>query len=103
MTAVWEIAEPEARAAERGKSIAASAHHTDLRLAREIALELGRNGQIVTADDIRRVLAERWPDIEPGNWLGAVWERKVWAPVGFAYSRTKGSHGNRIVQWRIKQ
>ena len=96
---VWEI---EEHLKERGIKLAASAHHTDLRIAREIAKELARDGREVCADDVREVLAERHPDIEPGNWLGALFRGKEWQAVGFVRSVTAGSHGNRILRWRLR-
>ncbi len=94
--------EPEARARDRGMRVAASAHNRDLALARDIARELGADGSHVWADRVRVVLAERHPDIVPGNWLGALWERKLWKPVGFITSKTAGSHGNRLVLWVLR-
>ena len=89
----------EVRAAERGKARAGAAHHTDLRLAREIARELGADGSEVWADRVREVMAERWPDIEPGNWLGALFRGGEWRVVGFVRSKTAGSHGNRLLRY----
>lgn len=97
---VWEI---EERAKEAGIKLAASAHHTDLRIAREIAKELAQGGREVCADDVRAVLAERHPDIDGClNWMGGLFRGKEWHAVGFVRSSTPGSHGNRIVKWRLK-
>lgn len=98
--AVWDF--PEERKKERGIKLAASAHHTDLRIARAIARELGADGSEVWADKVRVVLAERHPDIEPGNWLGALFRGKEWRPVGFVRSSTPGSHSNRLVAWKLR-
>lgn len=91
----------EIKAAERGKARAASAHYRDLQIAREIARDLSLGGtREVSADDVRRVLKQRHPDISPGNWLGSLFRGSEWAPAGFVKSETPGSHGNRLVLWR---
>lgn len=106
LTAVWDSSpyDAEERAKIRGQRRASSARHRDLALARQVAQELAQGGGEVTGDDVRRVLAERHPEALEGclNYLGSVWERDKWAPVGFVRSRTPGSHGNRLVQWRLK-
>ena len=102
---VWEI---EERAKSVGIKLAASAHYRDLQIARGIAKELARDGREVCADDVRAVLAERHPDIDGClNWMGALFRERdswgpIWEPAGFLKSATPGSHGNRIVKWRLK-
>jgi hypothetical protein len=100
--AVWDIP-AEVKARDRGMRLAASAHNRDLELAREIARELGADGSHVWADRVRVVLAERHPDITPGNWLGSLFRGKEWEPKGFVYSRTPGSHSNRLVRWALRK
>ena len=96
---------PEERAKEQGKKLAASARHTDLRLARGIALELAKSGLPVSGDDVRRVLAERHPEALEGNlnYLGAVWERSKWVAVGRIKSKTAGSHSNDLRTWVLRR
>lgn len=104
---VWYMPDELAKK-ERGIKLAASAHHTDLRIAREIAKELARDGREVCADDVRAVLAERHPDIDGNmNWMGALFRERdswgpIWEPAGFVRSVTAGSHGNRILRWRLR-
>lgn len=100
---VWEAC-AESRAKARGMKLAGAARYRDLALARQVARELGADGRAVSGDDVRRVLGERHPETLEGNlnYLGAVWERKVWAPSGFVRSRTAGSHGNRLIAWRLR-
>lgn len=97
---VWEI---EERAKSVGIKLAASAHYRDLQIAREIAKEMARDGREVCADDVRAILAERHPDIDGcRNWMGALFRGKEWQAVGFVRSVTAGSHGNRILRWRLR-
>lgn len=99
---VWDVP-VEVQKAERGKKLAAAAHYTDLRIARQLAREIYLAGCVpISADDVRRRLEVLHPDIEPGNWLGALFRGKEWQPVGFTKSRTPGSHANRLVLWRLR-
>lgn len=99
--AVWEIA-PEVEARDRGLKLAASAHYRDLALAREIARELGRDGRVVCADDVRSAMSERFPDTVYGNWMGGLFRDEEWEWVRYVTSVTKGGHGNRIGAWRLR-
>lgn len=103
LTAVWNASPlySEERAKTRGMRVAASAHHTDLRLAREIARELGRDGSEVCADDLRIALAQQHPECLQGclNYLGSVFKGPGWRFAGYVKSRTRGSHGNRLCSW----
>ena len=92
--------DPEIRAAERGKALAASAHYRDLALAREIALELAQGGNVICADQVRLETLRRWPDIAWGNWAGSLFAGPRWRSVGFTRSRVDGSHGNLLRTWR---
>lgn len=103
MSTQLSLLAPEVRAAERGIARAGAAHHTDLRLARQIARELGADGSEVWADRVREVMAERWPDITPGNWLGALFRGGEWEPAGLIRSKTVGSHANLLRTWRRKR
>lgn len=93
---------PEERAKVRGQRIAASAHHTDLRLAREIARDLGRDGREVCADDVRAAVLARWPDTAWGNWAGSIFAGREWMAVGLTRSTAEGSHANLLRTWRLK-
>ena len=100
--AVWEL--PEDKAKRTGMARAASAHHTDLRIARDIARELAAGGKQVSADDVRAALAERHPDITgPFDFMGSCFRGKEWIPIGFTKSRTPGSHSNRLLIYRLKE
>ena len=101
--AVWDI---EERAKERGIRRAAQAAPREMALAREAArrayLRLGRP---ISADDIRAEAPDLFADLPSGkraNFMGAVWERKVWEPVGRIKSRTPGGHSNDILTWRLR-
>ena len=101
--AVWEI---EDQAKDRGIRRASQAAPRETSLAREAArrayLRLGRP---ISADDIRAEAPELFEDLPPGkkaNFMGAVWERSVWEPVGRIKSRTPGGHSNDILTWRLR-
>lgn len=97
---VWEVEEV---AKERGLKLAGAAHHTDLRLAREIAHELAREGRTISADDVRAVLAERHPDIDGCmNWMGSCFRGPGWEAAGMIKSATPGRHRSRILLWRLR-
>lgn len=93
----------EAKAAERGKARAAAAHNRDLELARQIARELGRDGRVLCADDVR-FEAERRPElgIVWGNFAGSLFVGREWAFVGYTKSTAPGSHSNLLRTWRLK-
>lgn len=56
----------------------------------------------ISADDLREVMA-RHPELEPPgdsrNVMGQVF-RDGWERVGLIRSRTPGSHGNLLAEWR---
>ena len=98
---VWEI---EERAAERGIKLAASAAPRESALAKEAAMRAWEKlGRPISADDIRAEAPELFRDLPPGkraNFMGSVWDRKVWEPVGRIKSKTPGGHSNDILTWR---
>lgn len=60
----------------------------------------------VCADDARKLL-ESWPDVPPPeqlsrNFMGALFRGSEWIASGMVESATKGSHGRRIVSWRLR-
>ena len=102
--AVWDL--PEERAKDRGIRRASQAAPRETALAREAArrayLRLGRP---ISADDIRAEAPELFEDLPPGkraNFMGAVWDRKVWRPVSRIKSKTKGGHSNDILTWELR-
>lgn len=94
----------EARAAERGKALAASAHNRDLQLARSIARELAADGREVWADLVR-FECERRPElgIVWGNWAGSLFAGGEWRFVRFTRSTAPGSHANLLRTWRLER
>lgn len=99
--AVWDL--PEERAKERGIARAESANSRNVQLAREVARDVYLAGCVpISADDVRRRMEARFPDTVFGNWMGSVFRRSEWEPVGFTFSRTKGSHSNRLLTWRLR-
>lgn len=98
--AVWDI---EERAKATGIARAESANWRNVQLAREVAREAYlETGLPISADDVRRRMEARFPDTVFGNWMGACFKRSEWEPVGFTLSRTKGSHSNRLITWRLR-
>lgn len=100
---VWEI---EARAAERGKALSASANYRHLQLAREAADRAYRKlGRPISSDDIRAEAPElfEYTSDRKRNWMGAVWGRSKWIPVGRVKSTTPGSHANDLRTWILKE
>lgn len=97
-----EIKTGERKAKDRGMRVAASAHHTDLRLAREIARELGQDGEEVWADLVRVEMLMRFPDVAWGNWAGSIFTGGEWAFVGYTKSTAPGSHSHLLRLWVLK-
>lgn len=101
----WDASpfEPETRARDRGMRVAASAHHTDLRIARQIAREVYLSGCLpICADDVRATMLRRFPDTQWGNWAGSIFTGGEWTFAGYTKSTAPGSHGNLLRTWRLK-
>lgn len=98
------IVEPEKRAKARGQALAGAANYRHLQLARETALELGKAGGLVSADDVRVWLDARFPGEDWGNrnWMGSCFKGPEWTSVGFIRSKAKGSHANLLRTWRLR-
>ena len=101
---VWDLLDEvtETKAKKRGMKLAASAHNRDLSLAREIARELGQDGEEVWADLVRVEMLMRFPDIAWGNWAGSIFTGGEWAFVGYTKSTAPGSHSNLLRTWVLK-
>ena len=76
---------------------------------REIARELGADGSEISADDVRRVLAVRFPlefgpdvAIPRRNWMGSCFAGEEWECKGWTRSKAKGAHMNPIRLWALK-
>lgn len=96
---VWEI---EEKAKKRGKALSASANYRDLEIAREIAFELGSKRLMVSSDDVRYEMVERFPDTKFGNWMGSVFKDDIWSPVGFVKACHAGAHARMIRTWSLR-
>ena len=99
---VWMM---EEKAKERGKRLAEGAGGRDVQIARDIAKEvwhLGLGTVPVSADDVRRMMTLRFPDTIYSNWLGSLFRRSEWEPVGWVQSTHKGGHRRAIRTWRLK-
>lgn len=96
---VWHI---EQHAKERGQSLAASANHTDLRIARAEAKRLAGLLGTVHADDVRCSLIAGSTGVVWGNWAGSLFRGKEWMPAGFVKATHKGSHHRMIRLWRLR-
>ena len=102
MTQIPLSFEPEQRAAERGKALAASANYRNVELARQIARELCAGGREICADDVRVEMTKRFPDTVYGNWCGSIFKGDDFIATGFTKSKTKGSHANLLRTWTLK-
>lgn len=57
----------------------------------------------VSADDGRRIMSRLGIEFKTNNRLGALFRSPEWEWAGFfVKSETKGSHGNRLIAWRLK-
>lgn len=66
-----------------------------------------RETRQVTPDEVRELL-ESWnpppPEMLSRSFLGGLWQRRHWQTDGQTYtSATKGSHGNRLLIWRLDE
>lgn len=111
--AVWDAAplyahdnglSREQKARDRGVRLAANAHNRDLALAREVARELGRDGRVICADDVRFEVMRR-PElgIVWGNFAGSLFTGGEWSFVGYTKSTAPGSHSNLLRTWRLRK
>ena len=68
--------------------------------ARGVAIELGRNGGIVTVDMVREHCPPP-PDTDP-RIMGALMPRKLWERVGYTTSSRGINHHRPIALFRLK-
>lgn len=102
----WDASpfEPEVKARDRGMATSAAAHHTDLRIARQIAREVYLRGCIpICADDVRAEMLRRFPDTKWGNWAGSIFTGGAWECKGWTRSKAKGAHMNPIRLWALRK
>lgn len=69
--------------------------------AREWAVHLGRNGRVVTINDVRR----KYPPpagMDP-RVMGAVFHRKLWKVVGYTGSDRRECHGRALSVFKLKE
>lgn len=93
------IAANEAR--ERG--LAKASKNPLLPIAQQIAIELGRKQQTVTADDVQAALIEKgYTEGQLGNSAGAIFSKKHWRWVEYTRSTRVVGHGNLISRWALK-
>ncbi len=75
-------------------------HRTDwLAQARAAAAQLGANGRIVTADDVRAICPP--PDGCDPRVMGAIFAGRQWRKVGYCNSTRSECHGRPIAQFQL--
>lgn len=106
----WTRDEPlfDAVASQQAKSAgmaqAADNKKSLLKLAREIAVELGRTKRDVTADDVQLALVRRGISIRAlGNAAGSIFRGKEWTWTGrMVKSSRVHAHANLLRVWRYR-
>lgn len=68
--------------------------------ARRIAHWLGKDGRIVTCDDVRKL--RPIPKEIDGRVMGAVFKKSDWEKVGYTQTAVKTSHARPIAQFRLR-
>ena len=67
--------------------------------ARKVAKMLGRDGRIVTINDVRAVISPP-DDIDP-RVMGAVFKTAEWQCVGYTGSSRRVCHGRPVAQFKL--
>lgn len=90
-------------AKERGISVASEGKQHELRFAQDVARDLGRRQERVTADDVVRELVEKhgWQEGQLGNAAGGMFRGPGWVDTRITVkSERVASHGRLIRVWR---
>jgi hypothetical protein len=84
-----------------GQNAAISKNSEVYRIAKNIAVELGRNWKQVNIDMVQGVLVSRgYKAADLGNAAGAIFRGKNWKDTGNTYlSRRESNHARRITVW----
>ena len=83
-----------------GMGLAADNAKTSLDLAREIAIDLGRERQYIDADDVGKVLQAKHGIDTLGPAAGSLFRQKCWRFTGrWRKARRITSHSRMIRQW----
>ena len=84
-----------------GQNAAISKNSEVYRIAKDIAVELGRNWKQVNIDMVQGVLVSRgYKAADLGNAAGAIFRGKNWKDTGNTYlSRRESNHARRITVW----
>jgi hypothetical protein len=79
--------------------------HPLLEVARELAVELLRTREAISADDVQfEMLRRGYRESELGNAMGALFRDKRFEWTGgFVYSARVRANGNRLMLWRLKE
>ena len=90
-----------ARAKYAGQNAAISKNSEVYRIAKNIAVELGRNWKQVNIDMVQGVLVSRgYKAADLGNAAGAIFRGKNWKNTGTTHlSRRESNHARRITVW----
>jgi preprotein translocase subunit YajC len=91
-----------ARAKYAGQSAAISKNSEVYRIAKDIAVELGRNWKQVNIDMVQGVLVGRgYKAADLGNAAGAIFRGENWKNAGTTYlSRRESNHARKITVWQ---
>lgn len=91
------------RAKVDGMAIAAEARPSDLETARRVAMELVRIHGTTNADEVGKVLHERYGIKTLGPAAGSIFSEEHWQFTGERIvSERKTNHGREIKVWRLK-
>lgn len=87
---------------DAGMAKAAGANAEMLDTFRGLAVALALVDGVISIADVRDLAAFRDIEYTPGNWIGSVFQRSVWEPVGFTQVTHKGGHARTVRTWRLK-
>jgi hypothetical protein len=76
-------------------------HSTWLEQARRAARSAGKNGKLVSIDDVRAVVGS--PPTKDPRAMGSVFESWEWEPVDWIKSKRRECHSRPIQRWRLKE
>lgn len=72
-----------------------------LATARATARQLGRDGKVLTVDDVRAVTPPP-PEVDP-RVMAAVFTRKEWERLEYTQGSRAESHGRPVAKFRLRQ